>query len=126
MTKVMFSVCLSKGGGGIPVVPNFATRCPTVLAGRGVPGVPNFATRCPTVLAGGGGWQEKNFWGGLGTESTAGSEPPGSRSGRRGARVVRLLWSRRRTVLMKIWLGNDGVSETVTAVVLYSNILFLF
>ena len=35
MTKVMFSVCLSTEGGGVRVVPNFATRCPTVLAGRG-------------------------------------------------------------------------------------------
>ena len=56
-TKVMFSVCLFTGG--VPVVQNFATRCPTDLLGEeGVPVVQNFATRCPTDLLGGG----SEFW----------------------------------------------------------------
>ena len=44
---------LSVHRGGVPVVQNFATRCPTDLLG-GVPLVQNFATRCPTDLLGGG------------------------------------------------------------------------
>ena len=45
---------LSVRGGGVPVVQNFATRCPTDLLGGGTV-VQNFATRCPTDLLRGGG-----------------------------------------------------------------------
>ena len=49
----MFLLCLSVTGGGVPVVQNFATRCPTdLLEGGGGPVVQNFATRCPTDLLG--------------------------------------------------------------------------
>ena len=66
MTKVMFSVCLLTGG--VHVVQNFSTRCPTDLVGGGVvPVVQIFTTRCPTDLVllpvgGGGGVQGEFFF----------------------------------------------------------------
>ena len=47
----VFSLTVNRGW--VPVVQNFATICPTNLAGGWVPVVQVFATRCPTELAGG-------------------------------------------------------------------------
>ena len=58
---------------GAPVIQNFATKCPTDLAG-GIPVVQIFATRCPTDIA--GGPKKKKF--GVTSGATSGGGGGGS------------------------------------------------
>ena len=80
----MFSVCLLTGGGGVPVVHNFAT---TDLVG----GVPNFFFPVSVYILG---------------------------HDHMGARAVRLLRSRRRTVLLYLlscfWFPNISFSSPIS------------
>ena len=55
----MFSVCLSTGVGGVPVVQNFATRCPHWSAWGGGPCSSEFCHQVSHWSAWGGGAQKK-------------------------------------------------------------------